>query len=639
MISKSSGNDIAQKQPPFIVLALAGFAMAVLDYVFWFNGFYGVGTKTVVEIMTSPGMQSLFTDTGWMLRGYAILSFVLLAYNTIYAKGHRHFKSQQKRAVSVMCYGAGLAAVGYFFVAIQEYPFLMAHVKATHPLLFVASTTAAVLFARELSTTTNVAKVDVTKLGCDKRPDLHPERFCFPVKGGYINMLDPFQGTLVNGGAGAGKSASIAAPMIYQMVQNGWTGLVYDFKYFDLTNIVYSAYRRHPSAMEDVALKIVNFSDPTRSCRINPLSPKYLTDVQFIEEYTSTCLKAINPDWQKPQGDPFWINEPIALMKALVLYFSRYLPTLCDIPHIFSFVAHSTPEEVAKLVSQDPDCRNFADSFVSTLDKKAEGQTAGIWSNIKSVARQASIDPLIMWTLSADEVDFNLNHPDHPTLLCIVSDQQKQKVVSPFISLVGTVCRTTMNVQHRRKSIFLLDEAPTLYLPEFDQLPNTGRANKIAVVWMGQNLSQLRDRYGKDKSDNALGSLSNVFFGNATEQGTLKYASEFFGREERLMQSTSSSNSMSENGRNVNDSVSFNVQEKSILKPQEISQFSKGEFAGKIINRLPSAFYRAKFKRWSDVHHLKEDEYPAPAFASGVDIERNKKRIMENVLALKQTLI
>ncbi|GHT75133.1 hypothetical protein FACS189456_6950 [Bacteroidia bacterium] len=413
MIDKSSNNDIAQKQPPYIILALVGVAMAALDYLFWFNGF-NVGPTTVVEIMTSPGMQSLFVDTGWLLRGYAILSFVLLSYNTIFAKGNQRFKEHKQRAVSILAYGTLLAVVGYFFIYIQDYEILMKHVKINHLLLFLASSTAAILFARELNTTTNVAKLNITKLGCDKKPDYNPEQFCFPVKSGYINLLNPFQGTLVNGGAGAGKTASIAAPMIYQMVQNGWTGLVYDFKYFDLTNILYSAYRHHPTALDDVALKIVNFTDPSRSCRINPLSPKYLTNIQFIEEYTDTCMRAINPDWQKPQGDPFWINEPIALMKALVLYFYRYLPEICDIPHIFSFVAHSTPEEVAQLVSKDIDCRNYADSFVSTLDKKAEGQTAGIWSNIKSAARQASIDPLLMWTLSADEVDFNLNHPDHP---------------------------------------------------------------------------------------------------------------------------------------------------------------------------------------------------------------------------------
>ncbi|MDR3366558.1 MAG: type IV secretory system conjugative DNA transfer family protein [Prevotellaceae bacterium] len=189
----------------------------------------------------------------------------------------------------------------------------------------------------------------------------------------------------------------------------------------------------------------------------------------------------INIDWQNPKGDPFWINEPIALMQALVLYSSRHLKDICDIPHIFSFAAHSSEEEIAKLVSKDVDYSNYAASFTSALAKKdVGGQVAGVWSGIKSVARKASVGPLIMWVLSGDEVDFNLNRPEQPTLLCIVNNSLKQKVIAPFVLLVATVCRTTMNVKKRHKSIFLLDEAPTLYLPEFDQLPNTGRSNKIA---------------------------------------------------------------------------------------------------------------------------------------------------------------
>ena len=134
---------------------------------------------------------------------------------------------------------------------------------------------------------------------------------------------------------------------------------------------------------------------------------------------------------------------------------------------------------------------------------------------------------------------------------------------------------------------------------------------------MGQNLSQLRGRYGKEKSENTLGSLSNVFFGNAAEQGTLKYVSEFFGREERLMQSVSTGGSRSEGGSSVSGNVSINIQGKSILRPQEVSEFAKGEFAGKIIDRKPTAFYRAKLKRWCDVTGLSEDEYKVPALPQG----------------------
>lgn len=634
--------DVA-KQPPYILLALIGLMVAIADYLFWYSG-------ASFPYLNSDDMNSVFLSTGYVLRGYAIVSFVLLAYNTMFSK--KRFRAWQQRALRILVSGVALCAVGYLYACIQEFPALMAHVKVAHLALFLLSTAAAILFAKELSTTSNIAHVKATKLGCDSRPSRHPDRFYFHVKNGYINIKNPFQGTLVNGGAGSGKTKSVAAPMIYQMVKNSWTGIVYDFKYFDLTGIVYSAYQHYPGAQNNVALKIVNFTDPARTCRINPLAPEYLTNAQFLEEYTATCLKGFKPEWQDPKGDPFWVEEPIALMQAVVLYFSRYLKEICDIPHIFSLVSNATPDEIATLVSRDEDCKKYAASFVSALSKKAEGQTAGVWSGITAVARKACVDPLIMWVLSGNEVDFNLNHPDNKTLLCLVNDQPRQSVLSPLMSLVITVCRNTMNVRHRHKSIFLLDEAPTLYLPGFDQLPNTGRENKVAVVWMEQNLSQMRDRMGKEKSENMLGSLGNVFWGNCTEMTTVKYVSEFFGKEERIVQNISTSNSHSDSGKNVNDSVAFNVQEKSILRTQDVSEFAAGEFAGKIIGRTPTAFFRAQLRRWSDVSGLKEAGYDVPPFAyaslddiseilpvSDADLLRNKVRIERNVAQIRNTLI
>jgi hypothetical protein len=120
---------------------------------------------------------------------------------------------------------------------------------------------------------------------------------------------------------------------------------------------------------------------------------------------------------------------------------------------------------------------------------------------------------------------------------------------------------------------------------------------------------------------------------------TVKYVSEFFGKEERIVQNTSTSNSRSEgSGKNVNDSISFNVQEKSILRTQDVSELDVGEFAGKIIGRKPTAFYKAQFRRWRDVTGLREDEYEVPPFAGNVDIMRNKERILNNIYQLKQTL-
>ncbi|MDR1226556.1 MAG: TraM recognition domain-containing protein [Prevotellaceae bacterium] len=638
-------NESVIKQPPYILLALIGAVLSLLDYVYQLFGGFPFGTGVLREIIDSPGMAEVFVEFGYLFRGYAIFSFTLLFYNTVFAKGSRHFRAPVRRLVNLALYGAALGALGYFFICLQDYPALMRQVKVTHLLLFLLSLAAARLFVRELSATGARLKVDTTDLSrVDKKPTRNPEHFCIPVVGGWLNLPYPCRGNLGNGGSGAGKSASLAAHILFQMVQNGWTGVVYDLKKFDLTNIVYTAYLHYPEAFEKIPLKIVNFTDPTRTCRMNPIAPRFISTVPLLEQYVATCIKGMKHEWHNPKGDPFFVDEPIALIQGLVLYFSRYLKSICDIPHAFTFLAQSSPEEVKALVEKDVDCATYGKSFTSALGKDAEGQIAGIWSNIQAVARKASIDPLTMWVLSGDEVDFNLNHPDTPGLLCLVNDQQKKEFVSPFLSLATTVARTTMNTQNRLKSCFCFDEWTSLYLPDFDELPNYGRSAKIATWLLQQNFSQVRDRYGKERSENVLGSMGSTFFGSTTELNALKYISELFGKEDRVVKNASTGSSVSSGthdpGRETtNDNISFNVQEKNILRTQDISQLSVGEFAGKIVGRKPNSFFRAQLKRFSDATGVKEDEYKVPSFASGVDIERNKERIQNNIYQLKQTLI
>jgi hypothetical protein len=95
------------------------------------------------------------------------------------------------------------------------------------------------------------------------------------------------------------------------------------------------------------------------------------------------------------------------------------------------------------------------------------------------------------------------------------------------------------------------------------------------------------------------------------------------------------------------------VSEKNILRTQDVGEFAAGEFAGKIIGRRPTAFFRAQLRRWGDVHGgLSEKDFAVPPFAyasldnaadirpvSEDDLTRNKVRIERNVAQVKNTLI
>jgi hypothetical protein len=475
---------------------------------------------------------------------------------------------------------------------------------------------------------------DPSDLSSDKKRKNMENGFSFKTTDGWINILNPFRGIFVNGGAGAGKTASIAAPMIDQMVKNGWSGIVYDYKYFDLTNVVYSAYKRYPEAFKKVPLKIVNFTDLSRTNRINPIAPEYISDTMFIEEYANAILKNLNKDWIKKAGD-FFVAQPILLLKAMIMFFAKKLPEICTIPHVFTAINQFSSEQIVSLLKNDVQSMSISSAIKEAVEKEAFEQVAGVISSLKGETQKLDNENFF-WVLSGNEINLNLNDKDSPVLLCIVNDQQKEETIAPVASLIVTVCRKMMNVKRRHKSIFLLDEAPTMYLPKFETLPNTGRSNKICATFIAQDISQIDTMYGKDARRNILGSMSNTFFGNCNELDTLKYVSDFFGKEERIVENTSMGKNKSVGSNSSNTNVSFNVQEKSILRIQDVASLSTGEYVGKIVDRKPNSYFRAQFVRLED-QGIITDKYEVPSFAHNVDARRNYDKIISEVMSLKDT--
>jgi len=61
------------------------------------------------------------------------------------------------------------------------------------------------------------------------------------VRKSWINIINPFRGTLIGGSPGSGKSYFVIRHIITQHIQKGFSMLIYDFKYDDLTKIAYNA--------------------------------------------------------------------------------------------------------------------------------------------------------------------------------------------------------------------------------------------------------------------------------------------------------------------------------------------------------------------------------------------------------------
>ncbi len=401
--------------------------------------------------------------------------------------------------------------------------------------------------------------------------------FHWKTKHGYINITNPFQGIMIVGGAGSGKTYTVIQEIIMQAIQKGYTGFIYDYKYPELSEFVYQILKKKPG--HSVKFYSVNFTHPSRSHRLNPIHPRNLPISLFAQEFSAILLKNLKREWVDKQD--FWADNAIAYFKSIIWFLKKYEPDFCTIPHAITFAMKEYPW-VLEILSKDRECKGMISSLWTAYQENASAQIAGCVSSLQNPLDRLN-NPSIFWILSGDDISLNLNDPENPGLLCIGNHPILADALNPIISLVASVVMKNLNQRGKIKSIFLLDEAPTLYIPNLKDLPNTGRSNLISTIYCCQDFSQMDLMYGDREAKVIRASLGNQFLGMVNDLDTSHQISKVFGKEDQIIQSKNHSTSYSANEEsNQSAGYSFQLQEKEILKPNAALNFPPGFFVGKV---------------------------------------------------------
>ena len=410
---------------------------------------------------------------------------------------------------------------------------------------------------------------------------------------GYINVPNPYRGSLVIGSSGSGKSASIGNAYLHQFVQKGFCGIVYDFKFPTLANVVNTALHRHGQPT-DLTYYLVNFQDPQRSHRCNPLAPDNIPTSVHAEEYARAVVN--NLDTNTIKHREFFANSAIAWLAALIWFYRSEHPEYCTLPHVINTVLYHDYAHVISMLEANPQSADMIRSVATAIQKKADKQIAGVIASLQIIVTRIN-SPEMVWSLTGDDFDMNINDPANPKLLCLGSDPGLVEAYSPVISLIITVALKQMNQQGKRKSFVLLDEAPTLYIPKFEVIPATARSNRIASVYLAQDIAQMVDMFGREKADVIVANLSNQFYGKVSSVQTAKIVSEMIGKEEQVITNHSQGSSRGSKGnRNLSHNVSTSQQERLLVKPQEVMQLQPGEFIGQTVeSTIP--YFRAQTRQ------------------------------------------
>jgi type IV secretory pathway TraG/TraD family ATPase VirD4 len=387
-----------------------------------------------------------------------------------------------------------------------------------------------------------------------------------------VTIENPYSGIFISGGAGSGKSKSIVEPIIYDAGLKNYTGVVYDFKFPELAKHVATAY-----ANSHVQPYYINFTDMNFTDRINPIAPELMKNDSFAREFAYSILANLNPSMiSKPD---FWSDNSIALLSSVFWFLKAEHPEKCTLPHAISLILNPDLELLLTMLQTNDKSADMIATIITAHRTGAQNQLSGVISSLQVALSKINTSEIYFVTSSSD-FSLNVNEPSTPSILTIGNDPTLAESYAPIIGLILTSLSKQINQSGKEPSLFLIDEFPTVFIPKVEQLPATGRSNKITTVLACQDIAQMVDRYGKDKADTILSNLGNQFYGRTTNPETAKRVSTLFGKSDKLMQTVNDSKSKKdfEFKSNNTQGSSYSYQERDLVKVQDVAMLETGSF-------------------------------------------------------------
>ena len=468
-----------------------------------------------------------------------------------------------------------------------------------------------------------------------------PTRFYYKKKwnNGWINVVNPFRASMVLGTPGSGKSYAIVNNYIKQQIEKGFAMYIYDYKFPDLSEIAYNHLLHHLDAYKvKPQFYVINFDDPRKSHRCNPINPAFMTDISDAYESAYTIMLNLNRSWIQKQGD-FFVESPIILLAAIIWFLKIYEDgKYCTFPHAIEFLNRPYAQIFPILTSYD-ELANYLSPFMDAWEGGAQDQLQGQIASAK-IPLSRMISPALYWVMTGDDFSLDINNPNEPKVLVVGNNPDRQNIYSAALGLYNSRIVKLINKKKQLKSSVIIDELPTIYFRGLDNLIATARSNKVAVCLGFQDFSQLTRDYGDKESKVIQNTVGNVFSGQVVGE-TAKTLSERFGKVLQQRQSMTI---------NRNDkSTSISTQMDSLIPASKISNLTQGMFVGAVSDNfderidqkifhaeivVDSAKVSAEMKAYQSIPVIVDFTNKDGSDNLKETIEANYRKVKEEILSL-----
>ena len=621
-----------------IILAI----MNVYWYCYEAMRMWGVTIGVVDRILIN------FNRTGGLFHSILytkLFSLLLLALSCLGTKGVKAEKMSWNRIWTVL-------AVGFFLFFLNWWILLLPISNLGNATLYIFTMTAGYIcllmggfwmsrllkhnLMEDVFNNENESFMQETKLMENEYSVNLPTRFYYKKEWqrGWINVVNPFRATIVLGTPGSGKSFAVVNNYIKQQIEKSYSMYIYDFKFPDLSTIAYNHMMNHQNGYKvKPQFYVINFDDPRRSHRCNPIHPDFMSDISDAYESAYTIMLNLNKTWVQKQGD-FFVESPIILFAAIIWYLRIYKNgKYCTFPHAIELL-NRRYEDVFPILTSYPELENYLSPFMDAWQGGAMEQLAGQIASAK-IPLSRMISPQLYWVMSASEFTLDINNPEEPKILCVGNNPDRQNIYGAALGLYNSRIVKLINKKGQLKSSVIIDELPTIYFKGLDNLIATARSNKVAVCLGFQDFSQLVRDYGDKEAKVVINTVGNIFSGQVVGE-TAKTLSERFGKVLQKRQS------ISINRQDV--STSINTQMDSLIPPSKISGLTQGMFVGSVSDnfteRIEQKIFHAEIVVDTDKVKREESHYqPIPIINDFKDTNGNdcmKQAIQDNYNRIKE---
>lgn len=439
--------------------------------------------------------------------------------------------------------------------------------------------------------------------------------------GKKLRINQPETGIFIVGAAGSGKTKSVVEPVLHQMIESGYAGVLYDYAFSNETkksdfSLSHLAYNSLVETKAKTNFFSINFQDLTTSSRFNPIAPVFIKNREKLSTCIDTLFSNLSPQMAREKN--FWYQNSVALLKSIIILLANQYPAYCTLAHAILLSLQESKFLMAAL-EQDDEAALYASSAIDAY-KLSDKQFAGVIATFKMLLEKL-IDEKVFWVLSGNDVPLIVNDPENPCIVALGNSSEDKNSISPILAVIIFSLINQMYDFNRVKSFVMIDELPTIILPQLSEIPATARKYKISTVVALQNMPQLEKAYSEVGAREIQASFSNHFIGRTADQRSAEEASRMMGKREVAFVSTTKSDQR--------ESKTIQNREEAIFTPQQIMSLQAGEFIGKVVSKQEGFFHMklSPLEKYINPINFKS----LPVAHSQVDIAENFSRIKQEV--------